>query len=53
VEDPDPQADLVLESRRHAGDWEAGRQRYFSINWIQRATTWAALALFLAAPISH
>jgi hypothetical protein len=30
-------------------DWEAGRRRYFTINWIQFATTWAALALFLAA----
>ena len=33
-------------------DWEAGRQRYFNINWIQLATTWAAFALFLAALIS-
>ena len=30
-------------------DWEAGRRRYFSINWIQCATTWAAFALFLVA----
>jgi hypothetical protein len=33
-------------------DWEAGRQRYFAINWIQFATTWAAFALFLLALIS-
>jgi hypothetical protein len=33
-------------------DWEAGRQRYFTINWIQFATTWAAFALFLVALIS-
>jgi hypothetical protein len=33
-------------------DWEAGRQRYFMINWIQLATTWGALALFLVALIS-
>ena len=33
-------------------DWEAGRQRYFTINWIQCATTWAGLALFLVALIS-
>jgi len=33
-------------------DWEAGRQRYFTINWIQLATTWAAFALFLLALIS-
>jgi len=30
-------------------DWEAGRQRYFTINWIQLGVTWAAFALFLAA----
>jgi hypothetical protein len=33
-------------------DWEAGRRRYFTINWIQFATTWGALALFLVALIS-
>jgi hypothetical protein len=30
-------------------DWEAARQRYFTINWLQLATTWAAFALFLVA----
>ena len=30
-------------------DWEAGRQRYFTINWIQLALTWAAFALFILA----
>ena len=30
-------------------DWEAGRQKYFTINWIQFVTTWAAFALFLVA----
>ena len=30
-------------------DWEAGRQRYFTINLIQLAVTWAAFALFLVA----
>ena len=30
-------------------DWEAGRRRYFTINWIQLAVTWAAFALFLLA----
>ena len=33
-------------------DWEATRQRYFNINWIQLATTWATFALFLVALIS-
>jgi hypothetical protein len=30
-------------------DWEAGRRRYFTINWIQMAVTWSAFALFLVA----
>ena len=30
-------------------DWEAGRQRYFTINWIQLGVTWSACALFLVA----
>jgi hypothetical protein len=33
-------------------DWEVVRQRYFTINWIQLATTWAGFALFLVALIS-
>ena len=33
-------------------DWEATRQRYFTINWLQLATTWAAFALFLVALFS-
>jgi hypothetical protein len=33
-------------------DWEAGRRRYFAINWIQFATTWGAFALFLIALVS-
>ena len=34
-------------------DWEAGRQRYFTINWIQLLTTWSAFALFLIALASR
>jgi hypothetical protein len=33
-------------------NWEAGREKYFTINWIQLVTTWSALALFLAALIA-
>jgi hypothetical protein len=33
-------------------DWEAGRDKYFAINWAQMATTWSAFALFLAAAIA-
>jgi hypothetical protein len=33
-------------------DWEAGRERYFLINWLQLATTWAVFILLLVALIS-
>ena len=33
-------------------DWEAGRHKYFTINWLQLVTTWSAFALFLVALIS-
>ncbi len=33
-------------------DWEATRQRYFTINWLQLVTTWAAFVLFLTALVS-
>jgi hypothetical protein len=33
-------------------DWEAGRQRYFLINWIQLVTTWVVFILLLVALIS-
>jgi hypothetical protein len=52
VEDPDLQRDLGLGPRGHAGELEAGRRRYFTINWIQLAVTWSAFALFLLALIS-
>ena len=29
--------------------WEAGRRRYFTINWIQLGATWSAFGLFLVA----
>ena len=40
---------LAWDPEAMPADWEAGRQRYFTINWIQFATTWAAFALFLVA----
>jgi hypothetical protein len=32
--------------------WEAGRDKYFLINWIQLVATWSAFALFIAALIA-
>jgi hypothetical protein len=49
MEDPDLKPDLGLDPSAMPADWEAGRQRYFTINWIQLAVTWAAFALFILA----
>jgi hypothetical protein len=49
VEDPDLQRDLGLGPEAMPANWEAGRRRYFTINWIQLAVTWSAFALFLVA----
>jgi hypothetical protein len=43
---------LAWDPEAMPADWEAGRQRYFTINWIQMAVTWSAFALFLLALIS-
>jgi hypothetical protein len=43
---------LAWDPEAMPADWQAGRQRYFTINWIQSATTWGAMALFLLALIS-
>jgi uncharacterized membrane protein len=50
----EPHYDVMLawDPAAMPADWEAGRRRYFTINWIQFATTWAAFALFLVALIS-
>jgi MFS family permease len=43
---------LAWDPEAMPADWEAGRRRYFTINWIQLATTWAAFALFILALIA-
>jgi hypothetical protein len=50
----EPHYDVILSWNPEAlpANWEAGRRRYFTINWIQFATTWSAFALFLLALIS-
>jgi len=40
---------LALAPEAISPDWEAVRQRYFTINWLQLVTTWGAFALFLVA----
>ena len=40
---------LAWDPEAMPADWEAGRRRYFTINWTQMAVTWSAFALFLVA----
>jgi hypothetical protein len=50
--EPDYDVMLAWDPDAMPADWEAGQRRYFTINWIQFATTWAAFALFLVALLS-
>jgi hypothetical protein len=40
---------LSWDSENLPEGWERAKQRYFALNWIRAACTWAALALFVAA----
>ena len=44
---PDLKPDLGLDPSAMPADWEAGRQHYFTINWIRLAVSGAAFALFI------
>jgi MFS family permease len=43
---------LAWDPEAMPADWETGRRRYFTINWIQLAVTWSAFALFLVALVA-
>ena len=47
----EPNYDLMLSWNpdRMPEDWESVRRKYFRLDWIRSACTWAAFALFLAA----
>jgi hypothetical protein len=49
----EPHYDVMLawDPEAMPADWEAGRRRYFALNWIQLASTWTVFGLFLAALI--
>ena len=50
----EPHYDVMLawDPEAMPADWEAGRRRYFALNWIQLVATWTAFGLFLAALVS-
>ena len=51
----EPNYEVILSWDRDAvpNDWKAVRDRYFLLNWIRAALTWAAFALFVAAAYAH
>ena len=50
----EPHYDVMLawDANAMPPGWESGRRRYFTLNWIQAAATWAAFGLFLVALVS-
>jgi len=52
VKTPHYKVMLAWDPEEMPPDWEAGRDKYFTINWIQMATTWSAFVLFIAALIA-
>jgi hypothetical protein len=50
----EPHYDVMLawDPEAMPADWDAGRRRYFTLNWIQAASTWTAFAQFLVALVS-
>ena len=52
VKTPHYEVMLAWDPEAMPSNWEAGRDKYFTINWIQMVTTWSASALFIAALIA-
>ena len=52
VKTPHYKVMLAWDPKAMPPNWEAGRDKYFTINWIQMVATWAAFALFLIALIA-
>jgi hypothetical protein len=50
----EPNYDVILgwDPAAVPAGWLATRRRYFALNWIRAACTWAAFGLFLAAAYS-
>jgi hypothetical protein len=50
----EPNYDVMLawEPEAMPADWEAGRRRYFALNWIRFLAVLAAFGLFLAALVA-
>jgi hypothetical protein len=51
----EPNYDVMLAWNPDAmpSDWQATRRRYFALNWVRAAATWAAFGLFLAALVER
>ena len=44
---------LAWDTDSMPADWQAARTRYFTLNWMRAAATWAAFVLFLAALLTE
>jgi hypothetical protein len=52
VKTPHYKVMLAWDPEAMPAGWEAGRQKYFAINWVQLVATWSGFVLFLAALIA-
>ncbi len=52
VKTPHYKVMLAWDPKAMPPSWEAGRDKYFTINWIQLVTTWSAFAFFITALIA-
>lgn len=50
--EPHYDAMLAWDPEAMPANWQAGRRRYFTLNWINAASTWTAFGLFLAALVA-
>jgi hypothetical protein len=51
----EPNYDVILgwDPAAVPADWRLNRRRYFTLNWVRGAFTWAAFAVFLAAAYAY
>jgi hypothetical protein len=52
VKTPHYKVMLAWDPKAMPPSWEAGRDKYFMINWIQMVTTWSAFAFFITALVA-
>lgn len=51
--EPNYEVIMAWDADHLPADWRSARHRYFVLNWLRGALTWAAFGLFLAATHVH